>query len=166
MEQKNKYEILKTVLEDVQNQIFDDSIIETLLEEKVSVDPALNKTTFGQRAADKLAKFAGSWRFIIIFSLILMTWIIINIYFLSQPFDPYPFILLNLVLSCLAAIQAPVIMMSQNRQEEKDRQRNENDYRVNLKTEFIIEDLHDKIDELIENQRIILKHIKTEDETN
>ena len=111
------------------------------------------KVTFGQRVADRVALFGGSWKFIIIFAAILLSWIIINSYLLiKKPFDPYPFILLNLVLSCLAAIQAPVIMMSQNRQEAKDRVRSENDYLVNLKSEIEIRQLHEKIDHILINQ--------------
>lgn len=111
------------------------------------------ETTFGQRLADKVATFGGSWTFILIFGGILVTWITTNsvgIFF--QPFDVYPFILLNLVLSCLAAVQAPVIMMSQNRQEAKDRMRAENDYRVNLKAELEIRHLHAKLDLLLTHQ--------------
>ncbi len=160
MESINKLDLIRTILEDVEKDIFDEEIIHTLLEQKVSKNPQNEVNTFGQLAADKLAQFAGSWKFIIIFMLILFAWICTNIFFLLNPFDPYPFILLNLVLSCIAAIQAPVIMMSQNRKEEKDRSRSENDYKVNLKTEFIIEDLYNKIDELIKNQNKILKTIE------
>jgi len=111
------------------------------------------KLTSGQRLADRVARFGGSWKFIIAFAVVLSIWIIINLVFTGrQRFDPYPFILLNLLLSCLAAIQAPVIMMSQNRQEEKDRQRNENDYQVNLKAEIEIRTLHQKIDLLMQEQ--------------
>jgi uncharacterized membrane protein len=107
--------------------------------------------TFGERLADDLAKFAGSWRFIIAFAVIIIAWMTINsLIVLWGKFDPYPFILLNLVLSCLAALQAPVIMMSQNRQETRDRLRSENDYEVNLKAEREIELLHAKIDALLE----------------
>jgi len=111
-------------------------------------DPAL-----GEKMADGLASFGGSWTFLIIFASILFIWIGLNSFLLlKKPFDPYPFILLNLVLSCLAAIQAPVIMMSQNRQEAKDRLRSQNDYQVNLKAELEIRQLHDKIDHLISHQ--------------
>jgi uncharacterized membrane protein len=112
------------------------------------------KLTLGQRLSDKLADYAGSWRFIIIFMIILVIWIVINsvVLLVLRPFDPYPFILLNLVLSCLAAIQAPVIMMSQNRQEAKDRLRSEHDYMVNLKSELEVRHLHDKIDHLLLHQ--------------
>ena len=109
--------------------------------------------TLGQKMADGLASFGGSWTFLIIFASILIIWIGLNsILLLKKPFDPYPFILLNLVLSCLAAIQAPVIMMSQNRQEAKDRLRSQNDYQVNLKAELEIRHLHDKIDHLLSHQ--------------
>jgi uncharacterized membrane protein len=111
------------------------------------------KLTFGERMADGLANSAGSWRFIIIFLVILAAWIAVNtVVLISRPFDPYPFILLNLVLSCIAAIQAPVIMMSQNRQEAKDRLRSEYDYRVNLKAELEIRQLHEKMDHLLITQ--------------
>lgn len=109
--------------------------------------------TYGQRLADRIASFGGSWTFILSFFFVLFCWICTNIYFLSQPFDPYPFILLNLILSCLASLQAPVIMMSQNRQEEKDRERSKHDYQVNLKAELEIRMLHEKIDHLILHQQ-------------
>ncbi|MGE3800288.1 MAG: DUF1003 domain-containing protein [Candidatus Kapaibacterium sp.] len=111
-----------------------------------------DKATFGERVADNVASFGGSWKFIILFGTILIAWMFVNVSFLGHPFDPYPFILLNLVLSTLAALQAPVIMMSQNRQETKDRLRGENDYRVNLKAELEIRHLHDKLDLLLHNQ--------------
>lgn len=110
--------------------------------------------TLGQRVADRVASFGGSWRFIILFFAMLIGWIIINVVHIwKQPFDPYPFILLNLILSCLAAVQAPVIMMSQNRQEAKDRQRSKQDYRVNLKAELEIRTLHEKLDHLMLKQQ-------------
>jgi len=109
--------------------------------------------TFGEKLSDKIAQFGGSWNFIIIFFCILFFWILINsVYILTKPFDPYPFILMNLILSCLAAIQAPIIMMSQNRKESKDRLRAENDYKVNLKAELEIRMLHEKIDNLLHQQ--------------
>ena len=110
--------------------------------------------TYGQRIADKVADFGGSWTFIISFAVFLLVWICINIYWLgNKGFDPYPFILLNLILSSLAAIQAPVIMMSQNRQEDKDRERGKKDYMINLKSELEVRMLHEKIDHLIINQQ-------------
>ena len=109
--------------------------------------------TFGERLADKIATFGGSWAFLICFSLFLAVWILVNtVVMVKHPADPYPFILLNLMLSCLAAIQAPIIMMSQNRQEAKDRMRSENDYQVNLKAELEIRHLHEKIDHLLMHQ--------------
>ena len=124
------------------------------------------KLTIGERLSDKIAEFGGSWRFIITFGVILFLWILTNIIgLLSKPFDPYPFILLNLVLSTLAALQAPVIMMSQNRQEAKDRMRAEHDYRVNLKAELEIRHLHEKLDHLLRHQwqRLLeIQQIQTE----
>jgi len=109
--------------------------------------------TFGQRLSDKIADFGGSWTFILSFFFFLALWIAFNIYSLTKSFDPYPFILLNLILSCIAAMQAPVIMMSQNRQEEKDRERSKHDYQVNLKAELEIRMMHEKIDHLILHQQ-------------
>jgi uncharacterized membrane protein len=114
--------------------------------------------SFGERLADTVAAFGGSWKFIIIFFLILLGWILLNIWWLSnKAFDPYPFILLNLILSCLAAIQAPIIMMSQNRQETKDRLRAEHDYKINLKAEVEIRMLHEKLDHILlhQNKRLL-----------
>jgi uncharacterized membrane protein len=111
------------------------------------------KLTFGERLSDQIASFGGSWRFIILFGAVLFGWIILNgIFLLNRAFDPYPFILLNLILSTLAAIQAPIIMMSQNRAELRDRLRSENDYKINLKAELEIRHLHEKIDHLLRRQ--------------
>jgi uncharacterized membrane protein len=126
-------------------------------EEKIIVDNLVNQPqevlSRGQSISDKVATFGGSWKFIIIFGIILVIWIVVNTVVLStKAFDPYPFILMNLILSCIAALQAPVIMMSQNRQEEKDRKRSENDYLINLKAELEIRSLHQKIDLLLEEQ--------------
>ncbi|MCX6639405.1 MAG: DUF1003 domain-containing protein [bacterium] len=111
------------------------------------------KFTFGERLADKIAVFGGSWRFISIFAAVILIWISFNTAaLLRKPFDPFPYILLNLVLSCLAAIQAPIIMMSQNRQESKDRLRNEYDYRINLKAELEIRHLQEKLDHYLSHQ--------------
>ena len=112
-----------------------------------------SRLTFGQRLADRIAAFGGSWSFIILFAVVLFAWMFVNSYvLLVRPFDPYPYILLNLVLSTLAALQAPVIMMSQNRQEERDRLRALHDYQVNLKAELEIRQLHQKIDHLLSHQ--------------
>ena len=109
--------------------------------------------SFGNRLSDKIASFGGSWKFIIIFFIVLMAWIGVNsVMLLKKPFDPFPFILMNLILSCLAAIQAPIIMMSQNRQESKDRMRSENDYKINLKAELEVRLLNEKIDFLLVKQ--------------
>ncbi|MFA7272819.1 MAG: DUF1003 domain-containing protein [Crocinitomicaceae bacterium] len=117
--------------------------------------------TLGQRIADKVAAFGGSWTFIITFGVFILIWITLNVFFLiNKGFDPYPFILLNLILSCLAAMQAPVIMMSQNRQEEKDRERGKLDYMINLKSEVEIRMLHEKIDHLIIHQQQELMEIQ------
>lgn len=129
----------------------------TILSE--NIEPEIEqKLSYGQKIADKIAEFGGSWTFIIVFFSFLLIWMAINIWVLTtRPFDPYPFILLNLILSCLAAIQAPIIMMSQNRQEEKDRSRSEHDYKVNLKAELEIRLLNEKIDHMIvhQNKRLL-----------
>tara|TARA_R110002049_G_scaffold70917_2_gene182983 strand:- start:2219 stop:2935 length:717 start_codon:yes stop_codon:yes gene_type:complete len=118
-------------------------------------------SSYGQLLADKVASFGGSWKFIILFAIIIFVWISTNIILLSNKgFDPYPFILLNLILSCLAALQAPVIMMSQNRQEEKDRERAKQDYMINLKAELEIRTLHEKLDHLIIHQQQELLNIQ------
>jgi uncharacterized membrane protein len=126
-------------------------------EEELIIDnlahPPQEVLTQGQRVSDKVARFGGSWTFIIIFSVILIIWIIYNSLLpKAEQFDPYPFILMNLVLSCVAAMQAPIIMMSQNRQEEKDRIRAENDYLINMKAELEVRSLHQKMDLLLEEQ--------------
>jgi uncharacterized membrane protein len=111
------------------------------------------KLTFGERLSDHIAEFGGSWKFLITFGAVLLVWIAINgVLLVTHAFDPYPFILLNLILSCLAAVQAPIIMMSQNRAEARDRLRAENDYKVNLKAELEIRHLHEKIDHLLRRQ--------------
>jgi uncharacterized membrane protein len=137
--------------------ILEEQVIKSLKEhELLSTDINAEfdrKLTLGERMADRMAEYAGSWRFISIFMVVLFIWIIINTAVLiNKPFDPYPFILLNLILSCIAAIQAPIIMMSQNRQEAKDRLRSEHDYRINLKSELEIRHLHEKIDHLLMTQ--------------
>jgi uncharacterized membrane protein len=132
-------------------------VVQSLEQEKLLLqnisEPQDEQLTLGQRLADRVARFGGSWKFITWFAVVLCIWIIINLVVTGRSrFDPYPFILLNLVLSCLAAIQAPVIMMSQNRTEEKDRKRNENDYLINLKAEIEIRTLHQKMDLLMQEQ--------------
>ena len=156
---KENRKLLKEVLKDIRHDMTDEEVLNLLADSKISVSPAKEKEkyTLGQRAADTIAKFAGSWAFIFSFVGVLVIWMVINIILASNAFDPYPFILLNLVLSCVAAIQAPLIMMSQNRQEEKDRHRAENDYKVNLKTEIMIEDLYDKVNAILARQTQIEK---------
>lgn len=130
----------------------------------IDVDKQEDKNlTRGERLADKLSEIAGSWAFIIGFSLFLIMWIIINSLIIKEGGDPYPFILLNLVLSCLAALQAPVIMMSQNRQAKKDSIRNQNDYQIDLKSELILEKLHEEIQEDIKLERKILRILEGKD---
>jgi uncharacterized membrane protein len=141
---------------DVMEAIKNNSILSENIQDEIEAD-----LTFGQKLADSVAAFGGSWTFIITFFSFILFWIIINIWFLAtQPFDPFPFILLNLILSCLAAIQAPIIMMSQNRQEQKDRQRSEHDYKINLKAELEIKLLSEKIDHLLAHQNKKLLEIQ------
>ena len=157
---KENRKLVKDVLKDIKQDMTDEEIIALLADSKISTNPNKEKNyTFGQKAADGIAKFAGSWAFIFTFVGVLIAWMVINIILATNAFDPYPFILLNLVLSCVAAIQAPLIMMSQNRQEEKDRRRAENDYKVNLKTEIMIEDLYDKINIIIAKQTALEKRL-------
>ena len=132
----------------VEQAIIDEKALTTQLD--IDVD---DERTIGEKIADAVADFGGSWRFIILFGIIILCWIVYNSFiFLNKSFDPYPYILLNLILSCIAALQAPVIMMSQNRQETRDRKRAENDYMINLKSELEIRNLHQKIDVSTEDQ--------------
>jgi len=165
----HRLELIQTIIDDDRAALEEEDTLHQLLSEYVSKDATSerdSKITFGQKAADNLAKFAGSWTFIIIFFTILALWIVLNALIMLKPFDTYPFILLNLILSCLASIQAPVIMMSQNRQEQKDRIRSVNDYKVNLKAEIIIEDLHLKLDFILENQQAILSRLSELEQPN
>ena len=159
---KENRKLLKEVLADIRHDMTDEEVLNLLADSKVSVNPAgeKEKYTLGQRAADAIAKFAGSWAFIFSFTGVLILWMAVNVLLAARAFDPYPFILLNLVLSCVAAIQAPLIMMSQNRQEEKDRRRAENDYKVNLKTEIMIEDLYDKVTAILARQAALEKQLE------
>ncbi len=131
-------------------------VSDTMAEQELIINNLLNPPkeilTRGQSISDKVARFGGSWKFIIIFITFLFLWIVFNIAFPKIGVDPYPFILMNLILSFIAALQAPIIMMSQNRQEEKDRMRNENDYLINLKAEIEIRSLHQKVDLLLEEE--------------
>ena len=152
--QKTKKKIMKELLHDAERELSDEELMTELLSTNVAESAEKNeKISFGQRAADAVARFAGSWAFIFSFIAVMVIWMVLNVLLATHAFDAYPFILLNLVLSCIAAVQAPLIMMSQNRQEAKDRARAENDYRINLKSELIIDDLHKKLDLVLENQK-------------
>ncbi len=160
---KTKKELVKMIVNKELEEDDHDFLIDLLVENPISrnVDKELEEDSkIGARLSDKISEVAGSWGFIIIFILLIIAWMIINVIVLKEGFDPYPFILLNLFLSCVAALQAPIIMMSQNRQDEKDRLRSENDYKVDTKSELILEDLHEKIVILIKNQKELLKQIE------
>lgn len=147
---------LATLEYDVLQAIKGNAILSENIQEELETS-----ATLGQRVADKVAAFGGSWAFIITFFSFIMLWMAVNIWvFTTKPFDPYPFILLNLILSCLAAIQAPIIMMSQNRQEQKDRLRGEHDYKINLKAELEIKLLSEKMDHLLIHQNKKLLEIQ------
>ena len=163
---KENRKLLREVLKDIRHDMTDEEVLNLLADSKISENLAgeKKKYTVGQRAADAIAKFAGSWAFIFAFTGVLILWMLVNTLLAARAFDPYPFILLNLVLSCVAAIQAPLIMMSQNRQEEKDRRRAENDYRVNLKTEIMIEDLYDKVNAILAKQAAMEKRMAEQSE--
>lgn len=154
-----RYEYVRSLVEDEKGELSDleKEVLESISKHEIlstQVDQEYEaQLTLGQHMSDGIAKFGGSWRFIIFFGCVMTIWIVFNsVALLSKPFDPYPYILLNLILSCLAAIQAPIIMMSQNRQESKDRTRAGHDYQVNLKAELEIRQLHQKLDHLLSNQ--------------
>jgi uncharacterized membrane protein len=156
---KFRADYIKEVLEDEIGELsaLDQEVVESLQQHEIlssDIEKQFEKKlTFGERLSDQIAEFGGSWKFLIMFGAVLFGWIILNaVFLLNRGFDPYPFILLNLILSCLAAVQAPVIMMSQNRAEARDRLRAENDYKVNLKAELEIRHLHEKIDHLLSRQ--------------
>jgi uncharacterized membrane protein len=157
--QRFQHKYVEHLLEDEKGELtqLEQRVLESLRDQEIlSQNPETEfdaGLTLGQRAADRIADFGGSWIFIGIFALVMLSWMLLNSYVLAaRPFDPYPYILLNLVLSCLAAVQAPVIMMSQNRQEARDRQHALHDYQVNLKAELEIRHLHQKIDHLLSRQ--------------
>lgn len=163
---KTKKEIVKMLLKSSElDEKDEEELLDLLIDQPISIDVDKQeeaKMTFGDKVADKVSEVAGSWGFIIGFSCFLIFWIILNVYILKgdSKIDPYPFILLNLLLSCLAALQAPVIMMSQNRQAAKDSLRNQNDYRTDLKSELILEELHDKMEIIIKQQYKIINRIE------
>ena len=162
--QKSKAKIIKELLHSTDKELTDEELMSEILSTNVSENSEKNereeKITFGQKAADAVARFAGSWAFIFSFIAVMVIWMVMNVLLAAKAFDAYPFILLNLVLSCIAAVQAPLIMMSQNRQEVKDRKRAENDYRVNLKSEFVIDALYKKLESVSEMQKKIFKKLE------
>lgn len=142
---KERKKIIRELLNVTDKEFTDEELIRQLISTEITENSdKTEKITFGQRAADAVARFAGSWAFIFSFIGVMIVWMVVNVILATRAFDAYPFILLNLVLSCIAAVQAPLIMMSQNRQEAKDRARAENDYKINLKNELIIDDLYKK----------------------
>ena len=165
-----KKEIVKMLLKNTELDSQDEEeLIDLLIDQPISIDVDKQeeaKLTFGDKMADKVSEKAGSWGFVFGFVLFLMFWVILNTVIMldGQEIDPYPFILLNLVLSCIAALQAPIIMMSQNRQAAKDSLRNQNDYRIDLKSEIILEELHDKMELILKNQRKIIRVLEEDDE--
>ena len=159
----NKKELVKKLLKQEMDEENESDLIEMLIENPITIDVDKQEDkslTRGEKLADKLSEVAGSWGFIIGFSIFIIIWIIINTCVMKKASDPFPFVLLNLVLSCLASLQAPVIMMSQNRQAKKDSIRNQNDYQVDLKSELILEKIHDEIQESLRNQRLIIRLLK------
>lgn len=167
MEKKiTKKEIVKMLLKNNELEAQDEEeLMNLLVDQPISIDVDKQeeaKMTRGDRIADKVSEIAGSWGFILGFSLFLLFWIVLNAFILKgdNQIDAYPFILLNLLLSCIAALQAPIIMMSQNRQAAKDSLRNQNDYRTDLKSELILEELHDKMEKILKNQKTIMEEIE------
>ena len=162
----NKEKLVKMILNKTDNDTMDnfDELFDMLINEPIAinVDKEENRT-IGEKVSDKLAEVAGSWTFIIIFVLFLIFWIVLNV-IAMQAVDPYPFILLNLVLSCISAIQAPIIMMSQNREAKKEKIKSNNEYKTTLKNELILEELHRKMDEILKNEKTILEYIDNEKE--
>lgn len=163
----SKREIVRKLLKQEISVEDENELIEMLIERPITLDVDKEEDkdlTKGEKLADKLSEVAGSWGFIIGFSIFIIIWIIINTVILQKASDPYPFVLLNLVLSCLASLQAPIIMMSQNRQAKKDSLRSQNDYQVDLKSELILERLHEEIQESLRNERLIIKMLKEDEE--
>lgn len=167
VEKRNKKELVKILIKDQKllDNVNEEELMDMLLDENIAIDvdkEAEEKATRSEKIADKLTEVAGSWGFIIGFISFLLIWILLNLFFLKD-IDPYPFILLNLLLSCLAALQAPIIMMSQNRQSKKDSLRSRQDYKTDLKSELILEEIHDDMEEILKNQRKLLKFINTDE---
>lgn len=164
---KTKKDIVKMLLRNNElDERDEEELMDLLFDQPIAIDVDKQeeaKMTFGDRVSDKVSEVCGSWGFIILFIIFLAFWVILNVVVLSSDdaIDPYPFILLNLLLSTVSALQAPIIMMSQNRQAEKDSLRNQNDYRTDLKSELILETLHEQMDAILRNQKRILRYIET-----
>ena len=167
---KTKKDIVKMLLRNNElDERDEEELIDLLFDQPIAIDvdkQEESKMTFGDRISDKVSEVCGSWGFIILFVIFLSFWVILNVVILSESdaIDPYPFILLNLLLSTISALQAPIIMMSQNRQAAKDSLRNQNDYRTDLKSELILETLHDQMDAILRNQKRILRYIEAVEE--
>ena len=162
---KTKKEIVQMLLKKELNALDEEELINMLIDEPIAVDvdkQSDESRSFGDKLADKITEIAGSWKFIIGIIIFLTLWILLNLYILEDQ-DPYPFILLNLILSCIAALQAPIIMMSQNREAKKDRMRSSNDYKTDLKSELILEELHNEMQKIIATQNKILKQLNEKD---
>ena len=163
---KTKKDIVKMLLRNNElDERDEEELIDLLFDQPIAIDvdkQEESKMTFGDKVSDKVSEVCGSWGFIILFVIFLSFWVILNVVILSEgdAIDPYPFILLNLVLSTISALQAPIIMMSQNRQAAGDSLRNQNDYRTDLKSELILETLHDQMDAILRNQKRILRYIE------
>ena len=165
---KNKEKLIRIILNqgNIDAKENYDELLELLIDEPIAINVDRDEErTFGEKLADDIAAIAGSWGFIIGFVAFLICWMVINLLMVNSP-DPYPFILLNLVLSCLAAIQAPIIMMSQNREAKKEKLKSTNDFKTNIKSELILEKLYDKIEVLIRNQDEIINYINNRDGAN
>lgn len=160
-----KKDLVKKLLKDNTVDGNYDELIEMLIDESISIDPDKERLSRSEKIADAFTKVAGSWTFIILFGIFLIIWIVLNTIGIINC-DKYPFTLLNLLLSCLAAFQAPIIMMSQNRQSKKDSLRSRNDYRTDLKSELILEELHDKMEVILSNQNKIMKYINESEKNN
>ena len=166
---KSRKELVKALVSTNLTPEEHDELIEMLVDNPIAINVDKQEDslmTTGDKLADAISAIVGSWPFIITFSLFLLVWVIVNSINILNALDPYPFILLNLLLSCIAALQAPIIMMSQNRQVKKDSLRNENDYLIDLKSELILEELHNKIEEIIQKQDAILKELKNKQDKN
>jgi uncharacterized membrane protein len=162
---KTKKEIVQMLLKKQFETADEEELMNMLIDEPIAIDVDKQEDasrTFGDKLADKIAETAGSWNFIVGMIVFLVLWVLLNIFIIENG-DPYPFILLNLMLSCVAALQAPVIMMSQNRESKKDRMRSSNDYKTDLKSELILEELHMEMKKIISNQNKIMKMLTPEE---